>query len=215
MLGRSGSKATTNKPTGTLTSSTASVGSASGDDHITFYVSIPSMNGLSLKRFPASMPVKDVIQKLGVLLPDKDTKSLTRYHIYSNGLRLMDEDRPLSSYNTLQVLFYFHAELKIQRNRSTGALPTIELKRGIEYELECEKNPNPLFLTDITFADATRVCICNLFPTHAQPMALHAFPQLKNPASFEYTIRKVSMTEDQVADPAQRIMLAKLQEGVS
>jgi hypothetical protein len=45
-------------------------------------------------------------------------------------------------------------------------------------------------------------------------MAVHAFPQLKNPASFEYTIRKVSMTEDQVVDMTQRMMLAKLQEGV-
>lgn len=78
------------------------VGSSEGEQ-VTFYVSIPSMNGLSLKRFPASMPVKEVIQKLGVLLPEKDAKSLSRYHIYSNGLRLMDEDRPLSSYNMLAV----------------------------------------------------------------------------------------------------------------
>lgn len=77
------------------------------EDQITFYVSIPSMNGLSLKRFPASLPVKDVILKLGVLLPEKDAKSLSRYHIYSNGLRLMDEERPLSSYTMLAVRFFY------------------------------------------------------------------------------------------------------------
>lgn len=45
-------------------------------------------------------------------------------------------------------------------------------------------------------------------------MAVHAFPQLKNPASFEYTLRKVSMKEDTVMELGQRMMLAKLQEGV-
>lgn len=44
-------------------------------------------------------------------------------------------------------------------------------------------------------------------------MAVHAFPQLKNPASFEYSIRKVSMKDDMLVDLGQRMMLAKLQEG--
>jgi hypothetical protein len=45
-------------------------------------------------------------------------------------------------------------------------------------------------------------------------MAVHAFPQLKNPASFEYSIRKVSTTQDVLMDPTQKILIAKLQEGV-
>lgn len=45
-------------------------------------------------------------------------------------------------------------------------------------------------------------------------MAVHAYSQLKNPASFEYAIRKVSMKEETQVDMLQRAMLAKLQEGV-
>eukprot|EP01127_Copromyxa_protea_P000606 TRINITY_DN1051_c0_g2_i3.p1 TRINITY_DN1051_c0_g2~~TRINITY_DN1051_c0_g2_i3.p1 ORF type:complete len:646 (-),score=76.85 TRINITY_DN1051_c0_g2_i3:1099-3036(-) len=81
------------------------------------YVYIPASNGYSLKRVPDDIPLKDVISRYHFLLPLGD---ISRYHVFHNGLRLMDEERSLSSYN-------------IQ------SMATIEIKRDSEYEFTIQE----------------------------------------------------------------------------
>jgi hypothetical protein len=87
-------------PPNPLALSASSLGTG---DEIAFYITVPSTNSLALKKFPGSMPVKDVISKLSSLLSERDARSQSRYHLYSNGLRFMDEERSLSTYTTLNV----------------------------------------------------------------------------------------------------------------
>lgn len=64
------------------------------------YVDIPVMSIYNqLSFFPKSITVKDAIMQLSVHMNDREKKALSRYHLFFNGLRMMDESRTLTTYN--------------------------------------------------------------------------------------------------------------------
>jgi hypothetical protein len=66
------------------------------------YVYIPASNGYSLKCVPDDIPLKDIVSKYKFLLPQGG--DVSRFHVFHNGLRLMDEERPLNSYKQVQTM---------------------------------------------------------------------------------------------------------------
>lgn len=79
--------------------------SSSNSSNVHLYVSIPSVAGRRLKVFEKDAPLKDIIAKLNRTLPDNFKSD--RYHLFSSGLRLMDEDRPIGSYSLPQMVYFF------------------------------------------------------------------------------------------------------------
>jgi len=104
---------------------------------IHLFLSIPSANGYSQKLVP-DLPLVDLIKKYCFLLPPgSDPK---RFHIFYNGLRLMDEERKISSYGV-------------------KPMGIIELKRDIEFELVDVNDNTHHFVTDILVeAAAKQLC---------------------------------------------------------
>jgi hypothetical protein len=70
-------------------------------DGLILKVRIPSMAGYQTKKFNRNVTVKEVIEKLNNSLPANLRSD--RYHLFANGMRLIDESRTLNSYTNRWV----------------------------------------------------------------------------------------------------------------
>jgi hypothetical protein len=95
-----------NDSSATVTQTTSSNPSS---QTIIIKVQIPSMAGYQSKRFNANVTVREVIEKLNSYLPANLRSN--RYHLYANGMRLIDESRTLTSYTGKRMVSSFFSFL--------------------------------------------------------------------------------------------------------
>jgi hypothetical protein len=100
----------TNDPSATVTQTSSSNPSS---QTILIKVQIPSMAGYQSKRFNSNVTVREVIEKLSSYLPPNLRSN--RYHLYANGMRLIDESRTLTSYTGKRMVSSFFLDF-LQRN---------------------------------------------------------------------------------------------------
>lgn len=85
-------------------------------DGIHLFLSIPSANGYSQKLVP-DLPLQQLIVKYQFLLPPGSDPN--HFHFFHNGLRMMDEERKLSSYGVKPMVFLANSIILIlTRERS-------------------------------------------------------------------------------------------------
>lgn len=114
--------------------------------------------------------VREIIQELSSLLPEKELNSISRYHIYMNGLQFMNEDRPISSYVARLVCLEFRFILALFASSLIPQNSTLILQRGEEYEFVLQKSPETFCcITDITNSEASK------------QLAAVAYPKMKSP----------------------------------
>lgn len=145
---------------------------------------IPSANKYRLpQKLDKTRTVREIVQELSALLPEKELNSIPRYHIYMNGLQFMNEDRQISSYVT--------------RLNST-----LILQRGEEYEFILQKNPETYcFITDVSNSEASK------------QLAAVAYPKMKAPGSFDYSMVNITNGKNLAMPLTDRILMSKLLEG--
>lgn len=94
---------------------------------IHLYISIPENHGFFLKCLPPDLTVGKVISKFVMLLPKG--ADISRYHVFQNGLRVMDEERTL--------------------NKLVTEMGCLEIKRDLEFELmNVENNAVKIYITE-------------------------------------------------------------------
>lgn len=90
-------------------------------------VQIPTLGGYSTKKIDKQASVRDTVRIINATLPEHLRSD--RYRLFCNGMRMLDEDRSINSYGVKEM-------------------DILELKRGMEYELE-----------DITGPQSTKLCL--------------------------------------------------------
>jgi hypothetical protein len=105
---------------------------------IHLYISIPENHGFFLKCVPPDLSVGKLVTKYAMLLPKG--ADISRYHVFQNGLRVMDEERTL--------------------NKLISEMGCLEIKRDLEFELVSIDNiALKVYITDALTNGEGRLCL--------------------------------------------------------